>query len=151
MIRYSLICEHDHEFEGWFSSSSAFDDQRAAGDVTCPFCGTASVEKALMAPSVSTSKADTDATAPASGGPVAMAAPDPRHAKMLEALKELKKQVVANSDYVGEKFPEEARKIHFEETEQRSIYGEASAEDVKSLKEDGVEVYPLPVLPDEKN
>ena len=154
MIRYSLICEHDHEFEGWFSSSAGFDEQRAAGDIACPVCGTEAVHKALMAPSVSTSKAtvpDTDTAVAQSAGPVAMAAPDPRQAKMLEALKELKKQVVANSDYVGEKFPEEARKIHFEETEQRSIYGEASAEDVKSLKEDGVEVYPLPVLPDEKN
>jgi len=149
MIRYSLICEHEHEFEGWFRDSATFDAQAKSGEVSCPSCGSTHVSKALMAPSVSTR--EEAGVREKSRQPVPMAAPDPRQVELMDALRRLKKQVVDNSDYVGSKFPEEARKIHYEEAERRSIYGEASLEEAKSLIEEGVEVQPLPVLPDEKN
>lgn len=143
MIRYSLVCENDHGFEGWFRDSATFDAQTAAGEVSCPTCGSIDIAKALMAPSVSTR----EQAAPS----MQMATTDPRNTKALDMLRRLKQHVVDNSDYVGNKFPEEARKIHYEEAERRSIYGEASLEEAKSLIEEGVEVHPLPVLPDEKN
>jgi hypothetical protein len=143
MIRYGLVCDSAHEFEGWFRDSSAFDTQAAAGEISCPDCGSVAVAKALMAPSVATRESAKPA--------MTLASADPRKTEMVEALRRLKQHVVENSEYVGERFPEEARKIHYEESDARAIYGEASLEEAKKLIDEGVEVSPLPVLPDERH
>ncbi len=159
MIRYTLSCEHGHEFESWFANSAAYDKQAKRGLVTCPLCNSAKVEKAIMAPSLSSRLARTDVAEPApppsaspaapAKNPVAMMSPPER--ELRQKLKELRDHVTKNANYVGAKFPEEARKIHYGETEQRSIYGEASPEDAKALHEEGIEFHPLPMLPDDQN
>ena len=144
MIRYSLKCPSHHMFESWFKSADAYDALRGAGMVTCPECGTTEVEKAMMTPGVqaSRSKAKPD-TAP--DRPLSAPA-DPREA----ALAELKRQVEANSDYVGMNFVAEARAIHEGDAPARSIHGEARADEAKKLLEDGVPVAPLPFTPKSK-
>ncbi|MCR4267948.1 DUF1178 family protein [Nitratireductor sp. ZSWI3] len=141
MISYSLICEHDHAFEAWFRNGADFEAQRQQNLVSCPHCGSSSVEKALMAPAVSTGRRKAQ---------IAMAMGEEQK-KALAQLKELSKKVRENADYVGDKFAEEARRIHFGETEARGIYGEATADEAKSLIEDGVEFMPLPALPEDQN
>jgi len=136
MIRYALQCEKDHEFDGWFPSSEGFDAQVAAGDVLCPHCGSPNVRKALMAPSIGKSAGKAVAPAPAD-----MAQ------KMSMMMLALKKHVEENCDYVGDKFAEEARRIHYGESEHRDIYGEATPDEARELIEEGVEVAPLPVVP----
>ncbi|MGI9353103.1 MAG: DUF1178 family protein [Rhizobiaceae bacterium] len=146
MIKYSLICEHDHEFEGWFGSSDDYDTQRKRGYVECPSCGSVDVSKALMVPGVSGTKKSADARVPMA------AMPQPQiPAEMMDQLRKIKKHVEANSENVGDKFPEEARKIHYGEAEARGIYGKASLEEAANLSEEGVAVVPLPDLPEEKN
>jgi len=158
MIKYSLICEKEHAFEGWFKDSAAFDTLVKAKTVECPTCGSTRVSKALMAPAVRSSKKTAALPVPAESGEAAesrdtvpMATADPRHAALVETLRTLKKHIVENSEYVGERFAEEARKIHYEETDARSIYGEASLDDARELLEEGVELHPLPILPEDKN
>jgi hypothetical protein len=156
MIRYALACDKGHGFESWFQDSAAYDRQAKRGLVTCPQCGSAKVEKAIMAPRLAASRkreapAETPA-GPATGpekSPVAMISPQEREVRA--KLKELRDHLVKNADHVGPKFPEEARKMHYGEIEHRSIYGEASPEDAKSLAEEGIEFHPLPILPDERN
>lgn len=142
MIRYSLSCEKAHEFEGWFSESAEFDRQKASGFLTCPVCGSGEVSKVLMAPSVTTArqKEGTQALAVSAAQKQAMS-------KLKEAIQEIR----ASSEDVGERFPDEARKIHYGEAEARGIIGQASPVEVKSLIEEGIEIAPLPVLPDEAN
>jgi hypothetical protein len=157
MIRYSLACECAHVFESWFQNSAAYDRQAARGLVTCPHCGSAKVEKAIMAPALGRAARPRKPAAPEAAAapvtaektPVAMVSPEER--EMRAKLKELRDHLTKNSDYVGQKFPEEARKMHYGEIEHRSIYGEASADDAKELHEEGIEFHPLPVLPDERN
>jgi len=157
MIRYSLRCERDHTFESWFQSSSAYETQVKRKLVSCPACGSGKVEKAIMAPRIvgkkgregaaPTPPAPTpDAPAPAST-PLMMAQERELRAK----LKELRDHIVKNADNVGEQFPNEARKMHYGEIEHRPIYGEASPEEARALIDEGVEVSPLPVLPDDRN
>ncbi|PKP76729.1 MAG: DUF1178 domain-containing protein [Alphaproteobacteria bacterium HGW-Alphaproteobacteria-3] len=136
MIRYALLCEKDHEFDGWFPSSEGFDAQVAAGDVLCPHCGSPNVRKALMAPSIGKSASKAAASMPAD-----MAQ------KMSMMMLALKKHVEENCDYVGDKFAEEARRIHYGEADHRDIYGEATPDEALELIEEGVEVAPLPVVP----
>jgi hypothetical protein len=147
MIRYALICGEGHEFEGWFRDSADFDKQAKAASVTCPFCESTKVQKQIMAPSVAGARKGSAA----SPEKLRVAAPDPRRAAMIEALREMRKSVTENADYVGDKFPEEARKIHYKETEPRGIYGEASPNDAKELAEEGIEFHPLPSLPEDRN
>ncbi|MFN3228600.1 MAG: DUF1178 family protein [Asticcacaulis sp.] len=133
MIRYALVCTHSHEFEAWFDSSSAYDDQLARGLVTCPVCDTVDVRKAIMAPAVAGTKKR------------ATEAPDPaKQAMMMEALRKVRDHVETNFDYVGDRFAREARDIHDGVSEARGIYGEATPAEVRSLIEDGVPVAPLP-------
>jgi hypothetical protein len=156
MIRYSLRCERGHAFESWFQCSSAYDSQVKRKLVTCPACGSAKVEKAIMAPQIVSKKgrdsaapapaASTDVTAPAST-PLMMAQERELRAK----LRELRDHIVKNADNVGERFPNEARKMHYGDIEHRPIYGEASPDEARSLIEEGVEVSPLPVLPEDRN
>ena len=141
MIRFSLCCDKDHEFDGWFRSNDDFDTQKKRGFISCPVCNSARVEKALMAPSVSTGrKRETMALAMGE-----------EQRKALAQLREMTERVRQNADYVGDKFAEEARKIHFGETEARGIYGEATPDEARGLAEDGVEFMPIPVFPDDKN
>jgi hypothetical protein len=154
MIRYALRCRKDHEFEAWFRSSADYDKQVAEKGVPCPLCGDDRIVKAPMAPSIG--RAGKDKGAPAASAPageekVQLAAVDPRQQALYQAMRELRKKVVENSDYVGDKFAEEARKIHYQESEPRGIYGEATREEAEKLAEEGVEFAPLPPVPDDRN
>ena len=148
MIRYSLRCDSGHEFEGWFRSSAAFDDQAAAGLLSCVQCGSAKVEKALMAPNVAKSgeEAPPKPSVPARVPHGAHMPP-----KVLELLREMRDHVHKNADYVGNRFADEARKIHYEETEARGIYGEATPAEARALHEEGIAVHPMPHLPEDAN
>ena len=157
MIRYALACEKGHGFESWFADSAAYDKQIKRKLIACPHCGTAKVEKAIMAPRLAGSRkremtAEPPAAAPAPApekAPVAMISPQEQ--ELRSKLKELREHLTKNADHVGSKFPEEARKMHYGETKHRSIYGEASPEDAKALAEEGIEFHPLPILPEERN
>lgn len=163
MIRYALACDKGHDFDSWFQDSGAFDKQAKRGLVTCPHCGSAKVEKAIMAPGILAPRVSgtrkRGATnreaeiAPAEPGanktPVAMISPQEQEFRA--KLKELREHIVKNADDVGQKFPEEARKMHYGETEHRSIYGVASPEDARELAEEGIEFLPVPILPDDRN
>ena len=168
MIRYTLACDRQHTFESWFQNSDAYDKQARKGLIECPVCGSARVEKAIMAPRVSgTKKRGRGAVMPAMPAPEAPSEPavhapvpeekapvamiSPQEKEFRTKLKELREHLVKNADYVGQKFPEEARKMHYGEIEHRSIYGEASPDEAKDLHEEGIEFHPLPVLPDERN
>jgi hypothetical protein len=155
MIRYALRCERGHDFESWFQSSSAYDSQRKRGLVTCPACDSAKVEKAIMAPQISRKVKSKPVEAPVAA-PTVENAPtqlvmSPQERELVTKLRELRDHVVKNADNVGKKFPEEARKMHYGESESRAIYGEATSEEAKSLVEEGVEVAPLPILPGDRN
>ena len=164
MILYTLVCDNKHSFKSWFANSAAYDKQVGRGLVSCPMCNSAKVEKAIMAPSLGRSSrksatapepaaAEEPATSPqatpAPKASVAMMSPPEREFRA--KLRELRDHLTKSADYVGGKFPEEARKMHYGEIEHRSIYGEASADDAKALHEEGIEFHPLPVLPDERN
>ena len=155
MIRYALACDKGHVFESWFQNSAAYERQAKAALIACPVCNSAKVEKTLMAPGVVGAKkragAPPSSPPPAADttSPVAMISPQEREFR--KKLKDLRDHLVKNADYVGQKFPEEARKMHYGETEHRSIYGEATPDQAKELHEEGIEFHPLPVLPDERN
>ena len=167
MIRYTLCCNQGHTFESWFAGSAAYDKQVKRGLITCPVCNSPKVEKALMAPQLARTKKGRPAPAPVvqtpeapgaaaapappapPAGPVAMVSP--QELELRKKLKELREHLTKNADYVGQKFPEEARKMHYGEVEHRSIYGEASPDEAKELHEEGIEFHPLPVLPHERN
>ena len=134
MIKYALACDHDHAFEGWFGSSSDYDDQAARGLVDCPVCGSKTVRKQIMAPAVAGTKAHKSAPEPS----VAM------REMMMTAMGEVRRKVEENFDYVGDGFAKEARDIHDGKSEERGIYGEATPKEVKALVEDGIQVAPLP-------
>ncbi len=133
MIKYSLICESEHEFEGWFRDSADFTVQSDQGLLECPLCGAPEVRKAVMAPAVAKRR-------PSDGSATKSAF----LREMAEAAGRARKYVENNFDYVGDKFPEEARKIHYGETDPRGIYGEATGREVKELVDEGVSVAPLP-------
>ena len=161
MIRYTLCCEREHTFESWFQDSAAYDTQVKRKLVSCPVCESVKVDKAIMAPRIVGKKgreraepAPLPAAAPAVEAPAAAGSTPLLMAQERELrakIKELRDHIVKNADNVGEKFPNEARKMHYGEIEHRPIYGEASPEEAKSLIEEGVEVSPLPVLPDDRN
>lgn len=138
MIRYALRCENGHDFDGWFRSSKNFETMRTAGHVACTQCGSAQVEKSLMAPAV-----------PKDNGDAPHPLTHPRNPSEA-ALEKLRDHVEKNSDYVGLRFADEARAMHEGRSELRSIHGEARPEEAKKLIEDGVPVAPLPFLPRQK-
>jgi hypothetical protein len=156
MIRYSLRCDRDHAFESWFQSSAAYDSQVRRKLVTCPACGSAKVEKAIMAPRI-IGKKGREKAAPAPAAETAPAVNESTSLMMAQErelrakLKELRDHIVKNADNVGERFPNEARKMHYGDIEHRPIYGEASPEEARSLVDEGIEVSPLPVLPEDRN
>ena len=147
MIHYDLICEKGHEFDGWFSDSSAFDKQALHGMVNCTVCGTGEIQKQLMAPGIP-ARSNTRAAASQvmTAGPL-----DPRAAVMMQMMREHRKHVEATSENVGDKFVDEARKIHYNESEKRGIHGLATPDDAKALVEEGIEIFPVPVLPEDGN
>jgi hypothetical protein len=150
MIRYSLRCRAGHEFEAWFRSAADYD---SGVGTACPACGSKKVEKALMAPALTRSAKAAPAENPTGSDEKLRlaAAPDPRMKAMREALKEIRRHVVENADHVGDRFAEEARKMHYQEVEPRAIYGEATGEEARSLLEEGIEFQPLPNLPEDQN
>jgi hypothetical protein len=158
MIRYNLRCERGHAFESWFQSSGAYDSQVKRKLVSCPACGSDKVEKAIMAPQIAR-KDKSRAATPSAEAPsteIAAAAPSTplmmaQERELRAKLKELRDHVVKNADNVGERFPNEARKMHYGDIEHRPIYGEASTDEARSLIDEGIEVTPLPVLPDDRN
>lgn len=178
MIKYRVICEQGHAFDAWFASSATFDDQAGRGNVACPTCGSTAVERALMAPAVRSSRrqeepaakaprpadakpdtaAEGDRQPPAgeSGGtpaeadaPVRLARLEAMQKAYLEAVRQVRAHIVANATDVGARFPEEARKIHYGESETRNIYGQASPEEARELVEEGIDVTPFPHLPED--
>lgn len=173
MIKFSLCCKNDHDFEAWFASNDEFDRLQAGKLVDCPTCGSTDVNKALMAPAVSKRRVGNvidskagghEVTAPKgaalsnSGDPsgsdrAMMNVPVSRELQQAfqKQLRELRKTVMENADNVGEKFPEEARKIHYGEAESRGIYGKASGEEAKELLDEGIGILPLPDLPEDRN
>jgi hypothetical protein len=128
MIRFSLRCVSGHEFEGWFRSGEGYEAQQAAGEIACPECGDTHVEKALMAPSIGRSR------------DVAPVSP----AQLRSALVELRRQVESHCDYVGPQFAEEARRIHYGESDPRGIYGEATENESRELTEEGIKFGRIP-------
>jgi len=157
MIRYSLTCPNSHVFEAWFASGDAYEKQSKRRLINCPHCGSDKISKALMAPSVITSEKAArrrggEATAATSDRAVpAQFAVSPEQRAMLRELKALRDKILAKSEYVGPRFAEEARRIHNEEAERRGIHGEANFEDVQALLEEGIDVFPIPRLPDDQN
>jgi hypothetical protein len=136
MIRYALKCSEAHEFEAWFASSAACDEQARRGQIVCPHCGSKKVAKGVMAPNI----------APASGAEKRVA-PD----EALAMARKLREHVEKNAENVGDRFAVEARKIHYEETESRGIYGSATSEEARELHEEGIAFHPLPALPEDHN
>ncbi len=143
MIRYALICDHDHEFEGWFAVSGDYDAQRSRGLVECPVCASKAVRKQIMAPAVAGTKRTARAET-ASLGPAKM------QSMMMEAAGRIRAHVEENFDDVGDAFASEARAIHEGKAEDRGIYGQATPREVRDLVEDGVPVAPLPPEPTKK-
>ena len=137
MISFNLRCDKDHEFEGWFQDSAAFARQRDAGEIPCPICGSLHVEKALSAPNIASARQQEAAQ---------IARKQAKDAKV--ALAKLRQHIEKTADNVGEKFPEEARKIHYGETDARDIYGIATRDEAKDLTEEGITVLPLPFGPE---
>jgi hypothetical protein len=154
MIKYALRCDQGHGFDSWFPDSASYDTQAKRGFVTCPTCGSAKVEKQIMAPRVRTSEERRGLSKTA---PVPEVAPQPMtmlsdEAQQMRAMiRELHEKVKANTEDVGERFADEARRIHYGETEEKAIRGKASFEEAKALHEEGIGVLPLPPLPDERN
>jgi len=140
MIRFALACDRGHEFDAWFASGAAYDDQARAHTIVCPCCGSATVKKAPMAPAVWTKQVEP--ARPLGGA---------ERKKTYAFLKGLRAHLEANAEHVGPDFPEEARKMHYGEAEARSIYGEASVEEAKALHEEGIPAVPLPPLPKDHN
>jgi hypothetical protein len=162
MIHYQLRCAAGHGFDGWFPDSASFDKQAKAGLVECPHCGTAKVERALMAPAIRKSRRkalpapvpapEAEATPAAAPAPPpealpARAAAGPMPAQVVALLQRMRAEVEKNCDYVGKDFAEEARKIHMGETEERGIYGEATQAEAEALAEEGIDIARLPWVP----
>jgi hypothetical protein len=161
MIRYSLICDNAHEFDSWFASSTAFDEQSGRGLVVCPFCDSEYVTKAIMSPRI----ARTDRPLPALPVPGATPADAPKpaeekrpvalidekHAALRSMMRELHAKIIETTVDVGSRFPDEARRIHDSETPEQPIRGQATAEEARALLEEGIGILPIPTLPDERN
>lgn len=162
MIRFTLVCDSGHDFESWFPSGSAYDEQAARGLVTCPFCNSAKVTKAPMAPAVARTDRERRAAAEPPGAAGLPAVPSPPPAtpvpmiaeperRLRALLNAMREQVVASAEHVGDRFAEEARAIHYGDAEGRPIYGEATLNEAQELAEEGIPVMPLPPAPDDRH
>jgi len=141
VISYNVACDQEHRFEAWFRNAGAYDTQVQNGLLECPVCGSTHVQKALMAPAVAARKPNR----------VSLSTGHPEHARIRKAMRKLRDKVTSEAEYVGEKFADEARKIHLNETPARGIYGEATSDEARALSEDGIDFMPLPNLPEEHN
>jgi hypothetical protein len=152
MIKYALICEAGHEFEGWFASSEAFETQKKRGFVTCAHCNTIKVDRAIMAPSVARTDLAVASVDPSwvtdsdDGGLIS-----PEERELRAKLAELRAEIIKDADDVGSDFAEEARRMHFGEKEYRRIYGRASPDEAHALLEEGIGILPLPAALDDRN
>jgi hypothetical protein len=142
MIKYRLVCEESHEFEAWFRNSEAFDNQVVKQLLSCPQCSSTVISKAIMAPNVSTGSGDS---------PGQRELETEKTDQVQASVRRLREAVAANAEYVGPEFADEARKIHNDEAPERGIYGEASADEVEALVDDGIPVLPLPRLREDLN
>ncbi len=142
MILYQLKCQRSHDFEAWFLNSATYDSQFESGDVSCPHCGTTDVSKAPMAPNIA--RRQNAGQGSMSGPPSSETRAQEVAEKILEAVDGLREEVEENCDYVGEDFAEEAKRIHYGETEEHDIYGEATDEEASELDEEGVDFFRLP-------
>ena len=149
MIKYALVCEKSHSFESWFPDSESFERLARRGLVACPECDSKQVAKALMAPAVLGGKKAQ--TPPEAGPPANVALFDDRQQRLRELAKVLRQEIMAKTDDVGRRFPDEARAIHAGDAPVRSIRGQATVEEAKALLEEGVGVLPIPHVPDELN
>lgn len=158
MIKYALICDKAHDFESWFRDSAAYDVQARRGQVACPQCNSIRVSKAIMAPSIAGTRdfarpveGEAAPPAPAAAPPEPVTLLDEKHQRLRKMIREVRAEIMANSDDVGRGFPDEARRIHEGEAPPRSIYGQASSEEIQELLEEGVGILPMPALPEERN
>jgi len=149
MIKYALACEKDHSFESWFPDSGSYETQARRGLIACPVCGSTRVSKAIMAPAIVGGQKTERRPLEPSPAPVALL--DERQQRLRDMARRLRDEIVANTDDVGRKFPEEARAIHEGDAPARSIRGQATPEEARALIDDGVGVLPLPFAPDEFN
>ena len=149
MIHYALTCDQAHEFESWFPSVVSFEEQQEKGLLICPVCGSSRVDRQVMAPSVVSSSGTDVISKDQSEKPVSLLSE--KEQKIREVFREFREHIQKNSEHVGERFPEEARKMHYGEVEYRSIYGETSFEEARSLVEEGIDVMPLPRMPHDGN
>lgn len=148
MIRFTLECRDGHVFEGWFQSGAVYEAQAELGQIVCPHCGSNAVDKAIMAPAVArrdlaeTKRPETQQPQPEAETPV--------HA-LQQRLREAREEIHAKAEYVGGRFAEEARRIHFDESPARGIYGEATSDEVRELADEGIPFFPMPRLPEDLN
>lgn len=156
MIRYNLACDAGHGFESWFPSSASYDEQAERGFVTCPICGSPKVAKGMMAPAIArgsrapvASETEAAPSVPPDPEPLPMIAEPERQLRAM--LRAVRDHVVKTADHVGPRFPEEARRMHYGETPPRPIYGEASPDEARALVDEGIDVAPLPTMPDDRN
>jgi hypothetical protein len=156
MIVFDLKCRRDHVFEAWFPDSASFAEQVESGKVLCPVCGSRKVAKALMAPKVHKGSAAEPGPRPGSqpgrpqGGTLTVADHE-KAGELRRKLRELRDHVESSCDYVGGQFAEEARRIHYGESDPRGIYGETSDNEAKALEDEGIDVALVPWLPRENS
>jgi len=155
MIRYRLKCKKGHEFDAWFASSTAYERQAKGKQLSCAKCGSTQVSKALMAPKLTKRSAAKERVVREAARPREAAKPETHrlaaHGELMAAMRKLRAEIEAKSEYVGPRFPDEARKIHYEEAPARGIHGEATADEAEALSEEGIEFFPLPILPEDHN
>lgn len=147
MIKYRLRCDKNHSFDAWFRDSAAYDKQAGASLLACPTCGSSSISKALMAPNVSSSKKKNDSQPTHSNTVPAVNEVPPEMIEIRQKLAALRSEVESNFDYVGKDFAEEARKIHYGETDPHGIYGETSSTEAEALRDEGIDFGAIPWLP----
>ena len=158
MILYRLRCSKGHEFESWFKDSKTYERQEKKSLIGCAVCGSSKVARAIMAPRLGKGSKKVEVEKPAAGAPTAPPAPTPEQQQMAalekhmpkelrEALLKVRAEVEKNCEHVGEKFAEEARKIHYGESDKRGIYGETSEEEAEALADEGIEFGRLPWIP----
>ncbi len=141
MIRYDLVCENEHFFESWFKDSKSYQKQLEANEIACPKCNNSNISKSLMAPGIP-KKTNTK-----NGNVIANSS----SSSINNAIRKIRDEIKKNSEYVGDQFPEEARKIHYNEAEMRSIYGKASKKEITELVDEGIDIIQIPEIPDDKN